>query len=244
MSEPLYAQVARELAQAIAAGRFSSGTLLPSEAALGEQYRASRHTIREALRELTDLGLVSRRKGVGTRVESRQDSAGYDQELASLDDLVQLAATNVRVVKQVDHVVVDRDLAKDLGAPPGSRWFHIESVRQDTNPKNPPICWTDNYVDPAYSSLRRLVRKDPRALMSELIEKHFGRRSVEVEQIITATGVPARIAAELKVEPGSPALKIVRRYLDRAGDCFSTTVSIHPEGRFKFSMTLKRSVRN
>ena len=61
---------------------------------------------------------------------------------------------------------------------------------------------------------------------------------------VTATGVPARIASELKVEPGSPALKIVRRYLDRAGECFSTTISIHPEGRFKFSMTLKWSARN
>jgi len=63
-------------------------------------------------------------------------------------------------------------------------------------------------------------------------------------RLVTATGVPARIASELKVEPGSPALKIVRRYLDRAGECFSTTISIHPEGRFKFSMTLKWSARN
>lgn len=243
MSEPLYAQVARDLAQAIAQGRFAEGELLPSEASLCAQYQASRHTVREAIRELADLGLVATRKGVGTRVERPRKGVGFDQELASLDDLVQLAATNLRVVKQVDTVVASRELAREIGCPPGSEWFHIASVRRDADPNNPPICWTDNYVDPAYADLRKLIRKDPRSLISDLIEKHFGRRSVEVEQSITATGVANSISDELEVEAGSPALKIVRRYLDRVGQCFSTTVTVHPQGRFKFSMVLRRSER-
>lgn len=64
-----------------------------------------------------------------------------------------------------------------------------------------------------------------------------------MRQAITAIGVPAAVAGELGVDPGSPALKIVRQYVDRAGECYSTTLSIHPEGRFKFSMVLKRSSR-
>lgn len=243
MSESLYARVARELAEGIATGRFTTGTLLPSEAALGEQYGASRHTIRAALRELLELGLVSRRKGVGTLVESRPKAAGYDSSLASLDDLVQLAAQNVRVVKKVDDVIADRDLARDIGCEPGSRWMHIASVRADSHPGRPPICWTDNYVLPQYSGVRKLIKRDPRALISELIEKQYGRRSTEVHQTITATGVPRAIAAELGVEPGSPALKITRRYVDRSGESFSTTISVHPEGRFKFSMVMKRAAK-
>ena len=96
---------------------------------------------------------------------------------------------------------------------------------------------------PEYSGLRRLLRRDPSALISDLIEKRYGRRSAEVQQTITATGVAAAIAGELQVEPGSPALKIIRRYVDRAGEVFSTTISIHPEGRFKFSMVLRRTSR-
>lgn len=174
MSEPLYAQVARGLAEAIAAGRHPVGSLLPSEAALCGHFGASRHTIREALRELVDAGLVSRINGVGTRVEAARRDSGYDHSLASLDDLVQLAAKNVRLVKKVDEVVADRALAAEIGCKPGSRWLHIASTRADADPRRPPICWTDNYVLPKYAGIRKLIRRDPRALISELIERHYG----------------------------------------------------------------------
>lgn len=243
MSEPLYALVARKITEGISAGRFPVGTLLPSEAALCEQFAASRHTVREAIRELIELGLVTRRNGIGTRVESTQQTRGYDHTLASLEDLIQFAATNVRILKKVEDIVADRALAREIGCEPGSNWLHIATVRADKNPRNPPICWTDSYVLPQYSGLRTLLKGDSTALISDLIEKRYGRRSAEVQQSITATGVPAAMANELGVKPGSSALKIVRRYVDRAGEAFSTTVSIHPEGRFKFSMVLRRSAR-
>ena len=241
MSEPLYAQITRDLAEGIASGRFPAGSLLPSELALCSEYQASRHTVRAALRELTDLGLVSRRKGVGTRVEAWQRPIGYDHSLASLDDLVQLAATNLRVVKKIDEVVADRELARAIGCTPGSRLLHIASIRQDREKADAPICWTDSYVDNAYSGLRKLVRRNPTALISDLIEKQYGRRSAEVQQSIMAVAISPALADELRVTPGSPALKIVRRYVDRVGEAFETTISIHPAERYTFSMASKRA---
>lgn len=244
MSETFYVQIARDLAEGIATGQFPADSLLPSESTLCEQYKASRHTVRAALRELVDQGLVSRHKGIGTRVEKEPRAHGYDHSLASLEDLIQLAETNLRVVKKFDEVVADMELAKVIGCAPGIRWFHIASIRQDAAKTAPPICWTDNYVDLAYAGLRKLVRKYPYALISELIEKQYGQSSAEVFQNITAVGVPPAIADELKAPPESPALKIIRRYVDRHGKVFSTTVSIHPAGRFSFSMVLKRSLRS
>ena len=52
MSETRYAQVARDLAEGIGNGRFPVGSLLPKELELCEQYAASRHTVRAAIREL------------------------------------------------------------------------------------------------------------------------------------------------------------------------------------------------
>jgi DNA-binding GntR family transcriptional regulator len=241
MREPLYAQIARELAQGIASGKFPEGSLLSSELELASQYQASRQTIRAALRELMDLGLVSRRKGVGTRVETREQPQGYDHSLGSLDDLVQLAVTNPRVVKQTNEVVADRELAKDIGCAPGSRWLYIASIREGNVKSAPPVCWTDSYVNAAYSGLSKLVREDPTPLISELIEKHYGRRSAEVHQTISAVAVSPLLAEALQVEPGSPALRIVRRYIDRLGATIETTISIHPAERYTFSMVLKRS---
>ncbi|ABD67775.1 transcriptional regulator, GntR family [Rhodoferax ferrireducens T118] len=241
MREPLYAQIARELAQGIASGKFPEGSLLSSEFDLCNQYQASRQTVRAALRELMDLGLVSRRKGVGTRVEARTKAQGYDHSLGSLDDLVQLAMTNPRVVKRTNEVVADRELAKAIGCAPGSRWLHIASIRQDSDKSAPPVCWTDTYVNTAYSDLSQLVRQDPTPLISELIEKHYGRRSAEVHQTISAVTISPLLAEELQVEPGSPALRIVRRYIDRVGETIETTISVHPAERYTFSMVLKRS---
>ena len=73
-----------------------------------------------------------------------------------------------------------------------------------------------------------------------MIETRFGRRIAEIRQTIEATAVPPSLAEALRVEPDSPALKIVRQYLDQAGEAFEISVSVHPVGRFRFTMRLKR----
>jgi GntR family transcriptional regulator len=240
MPEIRHPDLARDLAQGIASGRFPVGSLLPTEMELCEQFGASRHTVRKALAELQDLGLVSRRKHVGTRVEATRPSAGFNESLASMEDLVQFGATHVRVVRKIDEVTADRALAKELGCPVGSRWLRISSLRLDSARSSEPIGWTDVYVDAAYCELRTTVRKSPETLISELIEKKYGRHIAEVRQTIEAVGVPAPLADELQAKPESPALKIVRRYLDQAGEMFEASVTIHPTKRFRVSMRLRR----
>ena len=73
-----------------------------------------------------------------------------------------------------------------------------------------------------------------------MIETRFGRRIAEVRQTIEATAVSAALAEALRAEPDSPALKIVRHYVDQAGEAFEISVSVHPIGRFRFTMRLKR----
>jgi DNA-binding GntR family transcriptional regulator len=46
---------------------------------------------------------------------------------------------------------------------------------------------------------------------------------------------------ELRDEPGSAALMVVRRYFDAADEVCEITVTIHPAERFIFSMELSRS---
>ncbi len=240
MSETRYAQVARDLADGIASGRFPVGALLPTELELCEHFGASRHTVRVALRELQDLGLVSRRKRVGTRVEAAEPSGGFNESLASIEDLVQLAATHVRVVRKTEDVVADRTLAKEIGCPVGARWLRVSSLRIDQEKKTLPIAWTETYIDEAYAGLLGAIQKSPGTLISSLIETKYGRRIAEVRQTIEAVGVSRAVASELRVDPGSPALKVVRHYVDQGGQVFEISVTIHPAERFRFSMRLKR----
>lgn len=60
--------IARDIISKIKHGQYRPGTLLPSENQLTELYGASRETIRKALNELNDLGLIQKIKGKGSIV--------------------------------------------------------------------------------------------------------------------------------------------------------------------------------
>ena len=244
MSQTRYSQVAQDLVEGITKGRFPVGSLLPTELELSEQYGASRNTVRAALKELQDLGLVSRRKRAGTRVESASPTTSYRQSLASVEDLIQFGTAHRRVVRRIESVVADRALARELGCVLGRRWLHISSLRIGPEAGALPISWTETYIDEAYSGLRKAIRAKPDTLISSLIEEKYGRRIAEIRQDVVATTVPEDLGRELKAEPGMPALKVVRRYIDTANEAYEISVTIHPADRFTFSLRLRREREN
>ena len=193
-----------------------------------------------ALQALQDLGLISRKKNVGTRVEALRPAGGFTQSIATVDELAQFGATHVRSVRSVEEVVVDLALAKAMGCQGGTRWLRISSLRMDGGKKSRPICWTDVYVDPSYADIADLVRASPQTLISALIETHHGRRISRIQQEISAVSLSPALAESLKAEVQSPALQLVRRYLDASDVAFEISVTTHPADRFTFSMQMDR----
>ncbi|MCJ2013672.1 GntR family transcriptional regulator [Methylobacterium sp. J-076] len=241
MSETLWAQVARDLTAGITSGRFPVGSLLPTELELCEHYGTSRHTMRTAIRQLQDRGLISRNKKAGTRVEASVPTSGYRQPLASLEDLIQFGATHVREVRETGDVTVDAALAADLGCAPGTAWFRISSIRRDGRPGGAPVGWTDVYLDPAYADLGEVARASPDVLISTLVEQHHHRSCAEIRQDVEAIALPAVRAGVLKAEAGTPALRILRHYLDGAGKIIEMSSTLHPAGRFTVSQRMRRA---
>ncbi len=74
MSEPMYRLIADDLRRQIESGELAPGAQLPSEVELREKYgtgqdsKASRNTIRDAVKVLVSRGLVETRPGQGTFV--------------------------------------------------------------------------------------------------------------------------------------------------------------------------------
>jgi GntR family transcriptional regulator len=66
MANPMYRQIAEELRWEIESGAIEAGSQLPTE--LGARYGASRNTVRDAIKWLTNLGLVETKPGQGTFV--------------------------------------------------------------------------------------------------------------------------------------------------------------------------------
>lgn len=65
-----FRDVRAEILRRITIGPWGPGTLLPGEVDLAEEFGCSRTTINRAMREISDLGLVDRRRKAGTRVRT------------------------------------------------------------------------------------------------------------------------------------------------------------------------------
>ncbi|CDH79548.1 GntR family transcriptional regulator [Pseudomonas aeruginosa] len=240
MNEARYALVAKDLRDKIANGGYPVGSLLPTELELCELYEVSRHTVRAAITQLQNQGLVSRRKRVGTRVESSAPSGGYRHSLESVEDLVHLAETQVRSIQKVRHFVADIAEAERLELQPGGHYFCVSSIRIDQGRESAPMCWTDVYADEAYADVIPLAEQHPDELISALIERSFGRRIDVIDQQVKAVLISPELAQKLVAEPGTPGLKIIRHYRDEQGKLVVASETVHPDDRFTLVMHMKR----
>lgn len=239
-AKPHFSEIAQELTEAITSGRYPVGSVLPGELELCGLYNTSRHTVRAALQELQQLGLVSRKKNAGTRVESAAPKNDFRPSLSSLEDLIQFGSSNVRVVQAIEETTASGELAKALGCAGGSRWLRISSLRVDSASQRP-VGWTDVYVDPLYAEIGEVVRASPDTLVSTLIERRYGRHVAEIRQVIRAMTIGEEMARALQVSPGMAGLEILRQYFDAAGQIFEVSLTVHPADRFAVAMRLQRS---
>jgi len=241
-SQPRYILMAQRLVEEITDGRHPVGSLLPTEATLCTQYGVSRHTVREAIREVQTLGLVARRQGVGTRVISLTPARGYSHMLASVDDLLQFAIGTRLVEVTSQEVVADTDLATAGQFQPGQKLIRFEALRVPSNDVDAlPLSWTEFYVIDTYAGIRDDIGAREGAVGWQ-IEQRYGVRIMEIQQEINAVTVGEALAPRVQVAADSPALRVERWYIGDDGQVFEYAVSINPENRYSFSMRLTRDL--
>jgi GntR family transcriptional regulator len=231
-----YLQVARALRKDIVDGVYPVGSQLPTEHELCQRFSVSRYTVREALRRLRDDNLVSSRPRAGTLVVPRTPSDSYD--VMSINDLVAFAIDARFAIESIVMVTVDADLATRTGLGVGEQWLAVMGFRQ-TEDAESPLCRTEYYINRAFAAVGRLLQRHSGPIFP-LIEDLFGLRIVQVHQEIAAVLVSPALAEVLKVEAGTPALEVHRRYTTSDGEVAQLTVNTHPASRFRHSMTMRR----
>ena len=239
--EPLYKQLVQSLRNDILRSVFPVGSQLPAEEVLAERFAVSRHTVREALRQLRADGLVSSRQGSGTTVMPPPPSTPFNvHRVASIDELIAYAAESRYVVEHND-VVTSEDVAGvELELPPGRRWLRLQGFRLGDEPATTPVCWTQVFVAAEYAGVERLIGRQ-RGPIWRLIEDLYGERLVEVEQMLRVCPVPAEIAGGLQVEPNSTVVEVRRIYKTTADKIAQVSVNLYPGEKFRFSMKLRRA---
>lgn len=125
---PLYYQVEQRIEKAILDGDLPAGARLENEVALGERLNLSRPTIRRAIQDLVDKGLLVRRRGIGTQVVHGRVTRSV--ELTSLfDDLAKGDKKPTTTLLSYSADRANDTVADRLGVPLGSPVLHIKRLR-------------------------------------------------------------------------------------------------------------------
>lgn len=129
---PLYFQVAQKIEAAIMAGQLPAGSRLENEVSLGERLGLSRPTVRRAIQDLVDKGLLVRRRGIGTQVVHGQVTRGV--ELTSLyEDLDRSGQKPSTKILDYKVLKADAKIAERLGVDAGSQVLYLRRVRSADN---------------------------------------------------------------------------------------------------------------
>lgn len=227
MRTPRYQQIADELTDRIRAGGFSAGRLLPSESSLSEEFAVSRVTVRRALEQLRDVGLLDSHQGLGWFVAGDP----IRQTLGELDTIEhQLAATGAIATRQVlDFAFIDAPprVVQILGP---ERVLEVRRLSlADGEPFARVTVWCPEAIGSRFS--RQDVEEKP---FYELLDVTLRG----AEQTIGASAASADDAALLGVPPGSPVLVCERITRTDNGDAVLVSEHVYPGHLTVFSAEL------
>jgi DNA-binding GntR family transcriptional regulator len=232
-SKPRYRQLAEEIRSEILSGKYKPGDALPTEMEICDAEKVSRHTARDALRILTDDGLIERRRGAGTVVAQRGTPA-FAQPIGDFDSILQYARDahfEITTSQAADQDTLDR-----LGLT--GEYLQLIGFRRVAD--QPPQAITAAYIRSDLAPEVEIISALPGSI-SEWIEENHQVSVERVVQRMEAVALNKSQADRLNLSQGFPALRTVRRYRDGNGDILLLSESLHPAGRFAYEMRLDRT---
>ncbi|MDX8531898.1 phosphonate metabolism transcriptional regulator PhnF [Mesorhizobium sp. VK25A] len=117
--------VEEELAAEIAAGRFGDDMQLPREAELMERFGVGRHSIRRAMAQLQNRGLVQVEQGKGTFVRGPRLDYRLSERTRFSQNLLEQGREPLGQAIKEEEIAAPRRVSEALRLPPGEPVYHI-----------------------------------------------------------------------------------------------------------------------
>ncbi|HWA41876.1 MAG TPA: GntR family transcriptional regulator [Hypericibacter adhaerens] len=236
--QPRYVTVAETLARQIGEGELKPGAQLLGERELCKRFDVSRVTIRRALAELRDRGLIDSDGARGWFVN--QPSLGEPNELMGFSEMARGRGLDPRSVVLVSKArPAEIDEADDLRIAPGSDLFELKRVRKLDGIAVAIEC---SRIPLRYAP--GLVKIDFAAHSLYDALREAGCAPAFAEYVLQAVSTSNEQAPLLGVEPGSPLLMASAVTHDRGGRPIELSHSLFRGDRYRFRTTLYRSRRD
>ena len=233
--KPRYIELADELRSSIMMGEFGKEDQFPTETALCKQFGVSRFTVREALRKLTQEGLISRRRGSGTTMQPASARAGaLHQPLSNVGEILQYARDTSINFEKLDPQEIPAKIAEQIGLVSDDKWFVFHGKRMKPGRKRP-IAITVAWINPDLADAVSSIDVTATTIFGQL-QSSADIEITKITQDIQAIPASEHFARDLGIEKGDPILRILRCYFDQNDRLFEISANYHPGERFAYSM--------
>ena len=220
------------IAAAITAGDYAPGAQLPAEEQMASNLGVSRATLRDALRQLQDRGLIIRRHGRGTFVAKRPIRKDLNRNFG-ITAMIQSGGyrPGTRGL-ELRNETADRDLAQSLGLSPGDPVTILERVRLADDR---PVVWSRDAMPRRFLNVAEAMSADDASLYGLLFKLHqvtVHRGVAELSPKLAS----AALAERLQVKRGAPLLYIKQVDYDGSGMPVLCSVEYHVSDWISFTL--------
>ena len=230
---PLYLQIAQHIQSAIESDDLTPGTQLGNEIELAKRIGVSRPTMRRAIQTLVDMGMLVRRRGVGTQVV--HGATTRPMKLTGLfDDLIESGQEPRTIVLRHQVLPASKQVAKKLNIAPGETILYLHRLR---SAQREPLAIMENYLPEAFADF------DEDELRFGGLYQAMRRNGVKMATATQRIGARNGTAEECRLleEPtGSPLLTVDRLAFDDSGQPIEWGQHLYRSANYTFSITLVR----
>ncbi|WP_343808043.1 phosphonate metabolism transcriptional regulator PhnF [Paenochrobactrum glaciei] len=221
--------VADEIAQLIKAGVLRTGTKLPTQAELADQYKVNRHVIRKALDILGGRGLVASRQGSGVYVSGKLVDYFVRHRTRYNDNVKALAQTSRIEILDIHSRKVSAELAQKLTIPSHARVYDLHILRFSGVD---PLCLANHYFSAEkYPSLPEIFAQSTG--ISDLITRLGVTDFSRSDTAISARMPTRKEASLLRIAFDTPIVELEGRNVDAKGQPIEISKSVWPASRIR-----------
>lgn len=199
-STPLHVQAENLLRELISKKEYQEGKLLPNEVELSEQIGISRNTLRHAILKLVNEGILSRKKGYGTKVLRKNVLGRAKNWLSFTQEMKAMGIPVFNFELHVSWVIPEKDILSFFDLNPNTRVLSLERLR---GKEDLPFVYFISYFNP---EIQMTGNEDFSKPLYEILEtKYHVRASLSYEEL-TAIKAPPFICKKLGITPDDPVL--------------------------------------
>ncbi len=233
---PLHVQVEKLLRELIDKPEYREGKMLPNEVELAKRLGISRNTVRHATNRLVYEGLLIRKKGIGTKVADNNNVVTRLESWHSFTQEMNNKGMSFRIFEiDVNWVKPDNTVANFFSISHNTEILAMERLR---GLDSGPIVHFISYFHPRVGLTGKEDFSKP---LYKMLEEEYATVVATSREEITAKLADEKIAAKLKIKPGSPILKRKRFVMDPGGRPVEYNIGYYNAEHFTYLIEIQKS---